>query len=566
MTEPTVTLAALPVSILYVNVAKIGVTMVLVLLWALVAQWVDRDTDVVKTRREHWNMIVLSGALVGFIVLFVPPWYGSMFIVGIAFWLLVAGSPIGAYVLHRNSRVLPANRVLTPTHFKRLIGGGGGAKKSVDKGQRIQLMDHDGEIVTLPEDLEEAQDFYAVQDFLFDALWRRADVVDLATGKDRYRLVYRIDGVATENEDGLPAENGERIIRYLKTLAGLNSEEIRRPQSGKIKAALLGQEGAIGQTVVQTSGSTAGEHLKLSIADKPNLLRIHELGFAPPRFEKLKQILGKPHGLLLFSAPGGHGVTTTQYAVVRGHDAYINNIHSLERKLLTEIDNITQTLYDPHSSEVSYGRSLQSVVRREPDIVMVGECDDAETAMIAVQAASQNRKIYMGSKGRDCLDTLSKFLSLVNDSKLAAKAFLGVINQRLVRVLCTECREAFRPDPGMLKKLNLPADKIERFYRPPSEQAVDKKGRPIICTNCQGTGYRGRTGIFEVLVFDDVIAELIAQGEPMSKVKSQARKNKMFYLQEEGILKVIDGTTSMNEILRCLQEGSPKKKKDQVTR
>ena len=127
------------------------------------------------------------------------------------------------------------------------------------------------------------------------------------------------------------------------------------------------------------------------------------------------------------------------------------------------------------------------------------------------------------------------------------------MNQRLVRVLCDECREAFEPDAATLKKLNLPADKIDRFYRPPTEKKLDRKGREILCLTCQGTGYVGRTGVFELLVVDEGVTKLIEAGAPIDRIKAHSRKNRMYYLQETGLLKVIDGRTSMNEILRCLR-------------
>ena len=247
-------------------------------------------------------------------------------------------------------------------------------------------------------------------------------------------------------------------------------------------------------------------------------------------------------------------------AVVRGHDAYLNNIHTLERRTLTELDNVTQKVYEGQNNDVNFARMLQSVLRREPDIVLVGECEDRETAQIASRAAAEDRKIYMGMHAKDGFEALSRYLGYLDDNPLASHALLGVVNQRLIRLLCTECREAFRPDPGTLKKLNLPADKIDKFYRPPTEPAVDKKGKPIVCTKCQGTGYAGRTGVFEVLVVDDAVRSLIAEGAQVNRIKAQCRKNKMYYLQEEGLLKVIDGTTSMNEVLRCLQDGAKETK------
>lgn len=537
---------------LYVNPIKILVVVVLFLGWAAGAQWIDRDTDVVKTRREQWNMIVLSGGIVAtFVLMILPLWHGQLFVIGIVFWLLLSGAPMVAYLMHRNGRVGASARILTVGHFKRLLGVGV-KKRPKDKGQRVQIMDHAGGFAELPDDYEEAVAFQTVQDFLFDVLWRRADDVELLAGKERYRLVCRVDGVASERSEGIPTEDGERIVRYLKKLGGLNVEEIRRPQRGEIRVGLLSQGGDPGRTEVHTSGTTAGERLRLRAHSSATLFRLHELGIAPQRLERLKRTLAKSHGLLLLSAPPEHGLTTTQYSVLRGHDAYMNNIHALERRPLTELDNITQQRYEGANTDVDYARMLQTVLRREPDIVMVGECEDRETALIATRAA-EDHKIYLGLQADDTFDALNKYLKFLGDNPRAARTLLGVLNQRLVRILCTECREAFEPDPATLKKLNLPADKIEHFYRPPAEPKKTRRGKPIICQKCQGTGYVGRTGVFEFFVVDPSVAKLIASGEPMNRIKAQCRKSKMYYLQEEGLLRVIDGTTSMNEILRCVR-------------
>ncbi len=131
---------------------------------------------------------------------------------------------------------------------------------------------------------------------------------------------------------------------------------------------------------------------------------------------------------------------------------------------------------------------------------------------------------------------------------------MGVLSQRLVRVLCRSCRQSFKPDEKLLKKANLPLDRIEHFHRPPTEPVYDRKGREIICQTCQGSGYVGRTAVFEVLIIDDQIRQLIAKGAPIKQIKGQARKNRTYYLQEEGLLKVIDGTTSLDEIIRGLRD------------
>ena len=553
MTQPL--LAAGPELMGYVNPIKIVATLGLLYAWAAGVQWIDRDTNKVKTRREHWNMIVLAGGLVGYVALLIPPWSGGLFLVGTAFWALISGGAMLAYVIHRNSRVLPETRILTVGHAKRLVSRGG-EKAASEKGMRVQLAGRDGKKVDLPTDPEEARDFDAVQDFLYDVLWRRAEVADLVAGKESYRVAYRVDGVAAESTEGLPPEQGERIFRYLKKLAGLNVEEIRRPQSGKIRCALLSHTGEPPEAEVRTSGTMAGERLTLKTQAGPVLMRLPDLGFAAPRLESIKGFLQKPHGLVLITAPPRNGMTTTQYAILKSHDAYINNIHALEREKLLDLDNVTQQIFEGSNKDVNYARMLQSVLRREPDIVLVDLCEDHETAMVATRAAAEDRKIYMGMHAKDTFDALGKYVTLLSDNKMAAKALLGATNQRLVRLLCTDCREAFQPDPATLKKLNLPADKIDKFYRPPTEQKLDRKGKPIVCQNCRGSGYVGRLGVFEVLVVDDEVAGLIREGAPMNRIKAQCRKNRMYYLQEEAILKVIEGVTSMPEILRCISSGA----------
>lgn len=538
---------------LYIDPIKIAIAVVLFFAWAWAAQWVDRDTDLVKTKRERWNLIVLSGSFVAFLVFFIPPWSGGMFGVGVAFWMLIVGATMLAYVFHRNGRVVPDARVLTVGHLKRMLPGGGGAAKAKStKGLQIRLNDHAGKFVEMPTTPDEMKSFEMVQDFLYEILWKRVSDLDMTPGKEEYRVVYRIDGVAGERPEGIPLAEGERMVQYLKKLAGLKVEEVRRPQSGRIQAGLLNAPGEPGFTEVKTSGSMAGERLMLHVQSGPALMRLTDVGLATPREEIVKGFLNKKTGLVLISAPPRHGLTTTQYAILRSHDAYMNNIYALERRKMVDLDNVTQNVYEGANSDVNFARMLQTVLRREPDIVLVDNCEDRETARIASRAAAEDRKIYMGIQAKDCFDALSKYVALLEDHAMASKALIGVTNQRLMRVLCKDCREAFHPDEATLKKLNLPAEKIERFYRPPTEQKLDRKGKPILCTTCQGTGYVGRVGVFEVMNIDPTVAALIAEGAPINRIKSQCRKNKMYYLQEEGLLKVIDGTTSMNEVLRCL--------------
>lgn len=537
------------------NLYKLGLVGLLFLGWVFATQWIDRDAEYVKTQRERWNLIVLGGGLAGFAVLMLIPWAGKTFFLGLGFWLLLGCGSQLTYVVHRNGRVVPDRQVLTPAFFKRLlIRQKSTDTAKLDRGQRVHLADHTGEQVGRPQDRDEFVRYALLQDFLFDMLWRRASDAEVLVGKDQFRIIYRIDGVSSERNEVASLEEVEQIVPYIKALAGLNPEEVRRPQKGHLFGALLGEAGELGRINVMASGSRTGERLRFKVQQAASRKRLGELGLAPQRLEQIKKLVEAPKGLVLISGARGSGVTTTQYAILRSHDAFMQNIHLLQRRPLYELDNITQAEYRGEAEGVSYARQLKSVLRREPDIVGVGECEDRETAQVALRAAQAGRKIYMAMEAKSTFDALSRLISFAEDKKLVSEAIIGVINQRLIRVLCTSCRQSFKPDESLLKKANLPLDKIEHFHRPPTEAVFDRKGREIICQTCQGSGYVGRTGVFEVLMADRQIRQLIAEGVTMKQIKSQARKNRMYYMQEEGLLKVIDGTTSLDEVIRGLRD------------
>jgi type II secretory ATPase GspE/PulE/Tfp pilus assembly ATPase PilB-like protein len=183
---------------------------------------------------------------------------------------------------------------------------------------------------------------------------------------------------------------------------------------------------------------------------------------------------------------------------------------------------------------------------------MIDQCEDRETAQVACRAAVE-KKVYMAMRAANTFDAVTRLLALVEDPKQVAESLAGVVGQRLIRVLCENCREAYLPDEQLLRKANLPVDKIENFYRPPSTPILDKKGREIICQTCQNSRYVGRTGTFELLVISEPLRKLIAAGASSAQLKAQARSEKMRYLQEEGLLKVISATTSMAEVMRGLR-------------
>ncbi len=549
----------------YMSYWRILVVAIAILPWLAFCQWVDKDTQFVRRmKRNVWNGVVLGGGVVGLGVWLLLPWTTTgLFAAGFGLWLLITGGACAVYVILRNNHVDAGSRVFTPRHIKAWFGKLGKGKKE-EHGpviERVKLTAHDGQKVPPPTDPNQTDAYDAAQSLLFDALWRRATEVELLVSSNGVKLAYRIDGVATPRAELLTPETANTAMVFLKKIAGLDVEEHRKPQEGSIGGAIVGHDSGMTEIEVRTSGTTQHERLSLKIITEQHRIRVGDLGLIEQQQMKFEEACSKQSGLVIVSGPKASGVTTTLYAALRSHDAFMQNLLTLEYEPLMELENITQHTYDAGKHEASYARQLQTVLRREPDVVMVSDCPDRETAHLAAKAACEGKKIYMGIQAKGAFDALKKLVSLAGDTDAVAQALLMVTSQRLVRKLCIACRQAYRPDQALLKKANLPVDKIEHFYRPPPEGLVDAKGRPIVCTNCQGSGYYGRTAVIEVLEVNDAMRDLIRKGQPVSVIQAQARSNGMLFLQEVGLQKVIAGMTSMNEVLRVLREEEPARSK-----
>lgn len=531
------------------NPVSIVVLTVLTAIWLQICRWTDRDADFVNTLRQMWNMIVFGTGLLGLCLLLLIPSFAA----GTVMFILLVGGGFGAYLTHRNTLVVDEAKVATPGHLLRIIRREGAGRAARGVTERIRLTDSTGRQVPVPTEHAEAKRYAAVQDLLFDVLWRRASDVNLVPAGAVARVAYRIDGVVTERE-AMQRERFEHVLEYLKRLGGLEREERRRPQQGKITAAVhAGQDspGSMVEVEVRTSGSTQGEQMVLRVLAEEARFRLPDIGLNPDQLKQLTAILEQPNGVVLVAGPRQSGLSTTLYAILRTHDAFMRNINTLEASKLMDLENITQKVFDANA-EASYARQLLSIIRRDPDIIMVGECPNRETAQLMAKHSAK-KKFYLGLSSHDTFDALRRWSQLVVDNEMVAMGLKAIVAQRLIRKLCPACRQSYHPDPGLLKKANLPAGSV--FYRPPQQQPT-RRGKPVVCSNCQAAGYLGRSGLFEVMTVDGTLRKLIQAGAPlkaMSQVKAACRKAGMVYLQEQGIHKVQDGTTSMEEVLRVVQ-------------
>jgi len=520
----------------YIAIWKVILFLVFFGLWAWVGQWLDRDTLYIRANRLMWNYIDFGAGMVGVLLCFFLP---APVIVNIVLFLVIWGTITFAYVFQRNASVSPSDRILTMDHLQSLFSR---QHRPKEVKHRLVFVSANKNVIPVPARQDEMFDNYvAAEDLLYDISYRRVSRAELLPMGETCQLRFVIDGVLGIGGEKTRLE-AEQIIAYLKEISGLDTKERRRPQTGYFKTVI---DGADVEWRFKTAGSTRGEQMVLERIVKGKMIKVEELGFDSHQAQAVRELIEKKSGLVLVSGPPASGVTTTLYSMIRSHDAFLQTIHTLEKEQEIPLDNITQHVLDVSDPEKTSARQLQAVMRVDPDVLMVGFIENADMAKLCVTAARDGKKIYAAMNSIGAIECLQKWLELTADKNKTAEILLAITCQRLLRKLCPECRVGYIPDANLIKKLNLPAEKIKQFYRPPKEEELeyDKKGNVLPCTNCQGTGYFGRTAVIEALFITDPIREMIRSDAPMNTIRAQSRKDRMRYLQEQALLKVIDGTT-----------------------
>ncbi len=531
----------------YISPVKFAVFLILFFLWLSLVGWVNKDAKTVGTKEIFWTGIVVGvGAAAALIWLVVP-----VFIVGMLFYLVAVGAASASYVLHRNAKVPDFNRVLTAEHIKGLLSRG--AKKPAAGGEFVFITANNNE-VPVPE--PKTADFFGYKsacELFTNVKRRRASDIAFSTGPESCKVTYYVDGAGLQQPD-LAKEQTEYLLRFLKNLADLDPEEKRKPQTGRF--TVHRDEESI-EWELKAAGSTAGEQVIVRQVAQHQMKKLEEMGLTAEQYRQLSKLRQVKEGVFIITGPKGSGVTTTFYALLRCHDAFLNSINTLERQPSAELLNITQNMFTlSDTGTTSYGKRLESIIRMGSDIVGVADCEDAETAKIACAAAKDAKLVYVTLDATNVMQALGKWIKLVGDRSLAAETLAGISAQRLLRKLCERCKQGYEPNKELLRKFNIPAEKAKVLYRA-GEAVYDKRGKATTCEDCQGTGFLGRTGIFEIIMIDDRLREVIKQSDSLSQIGTEFRRAKMVYLQEEALKRVIAGETAINEMVRIF---STKKK------
>jgi general secretion pathway protein E len=539
---------------LYLNLFKFLPVVAIYLLWAWTTYWVDDDAkDLNNLKFELWNSVIFFTGVLGFALLWSIPFYP----IGLTMLLLLYFIPVLTYVYVRNQTVPDDAKVLTPYHIGEVMNdilGKLGMRPVFNRGE--SSMDRTGppivfvgksqgsakEDPTRVRQAEESRSFMSAKELVYDAVLRRSTDIHLEPTSEQLSIRYRIDGILHAAEP-FDRPTGDAVINVFKVLGALDISEKRKPQDGSFSAKLEGRDL---EFRIATSGSKSGEKMVMRILDNAaGVSRLDDAGMRPKLVAEIRSTVTQPHGMFLCCGPTGSGKTTTLYACLREIDRFQKNIITVEDPIEYHLDNITQMEINTKSGQTFSG-SLRSILRQDPDVIMIGEIRDQETATIACQAATTGHMVFSTVHANDTVTALFRLLDLGVEPFMIASALTAVLGQRLVRVLCEACKEPYKPKPEFLKKANLPADKVDVFYRRPTEPQQ-------VCPQCGGTGYLGRTGIFELLIVTEPMRDMIRENPSINAIKAEARKNGMIYLQEDGLRQVIQGKTSIDELLRVVK-------------
>ncbi|HEV8542261.1 MAG TPA: type II secretion system ATPase GspE [Verrucomicrobiae bacterium] len=419
------------------------------------------------------------------------------------------------------------------THY----GVGGDTVEEMVGGDDLQIVGGGGESAEdLLEMAQEASVIKLVNEIILEAINERASDIHIEPYEHDLDIRYRIDGVL--QMASVPPQIHRfqsAIISRIKILSNMNIAEKRLPQDGRIKFQVGGRQVDVRVSVIPM---LFGEGVVMRILDKSNVLyKLTQIGMGEDTYTLFRGLLDHPHGIILVTGPTGSGKTTTLYAG-------LNEIVGTDLKVITVEDPVEYNLQGvnqipvDHNVGMTFARGLRAILRHDPDVVMIGEIRDLETAQAATQAALTGHLVLSTLHTNDAASAAMRLIDMGIEPYLVTSTLIGVMAQRLVRKICPECKESYEPEKAKLPK-DLPFEHGEKLYR------------GVGCQKCRNSGFRGRAGIYELMTMNDEIRERIMNRAPISQIVEAGRPSGLRLLREDGWIKVRGGMTTPEEVVRC---------------
>ncbi|MEQ1501489.1 MAG: type II secretion system ATPase GspE [Myxococcota bacterium] len=390
----------------------------------------------------------------------------------------------------------------------------------------------------LDDDPNQATIIRFVNAVLSQAIKERASDIHIEPYERDLTVRYRIDGVLKESLHP-PAKFKNTIVARIKIMAGMNIAEKRLPQDGRIRRKLGGREIDLR---VSTVPVRHGERVVMRILEKGRVFSLDRIGMAGDTLTRFRELIQRPHGILLVTGPTGSGKSTTLYSAMAEINSPDLNILTIEDPVEYEASGIGQVQVNP-KIDLTFASALRAFLRQDPDVILVGEIRDSETANNAIQASLTGHLVFSTLHTNDAATAFARLCDMDVESFLVADTMLGVIAQRLVRTLCPICKKQYTPTDLELKELGCTAEHLSQLGNATIFKAVG-------CRECNQLGYQGRTGIYELLENSDEIQRLVIQNAPSGQIKKVAVEHGMFTLFDDGVRKVFQGVTTFEEIKR----------------
>lgn len=508
--------------------------------------------------QEKWNLIHMVFALGALALVLLLPMGGAVgFVVALlgVVGLLAVDIFVFVTVANKDERI--------PEHAKLTLDFSEAAKKREQKREAKKLGSSELVIIganknkVMPPEKETTA--YAVrvasEEIVANGYQAHASQIDLhPANESTYAVSYLVDGVRQPGEP-LAKADAVQIIDFWKSCAGLDVSDRRRKLTGSVS---ISSESMSSQALkVVSSGSKNGMALSMIFNPEAAVRRKPEdLGLTGTQLEQVRGWAVEPKGVVLLAAPKDNGRTTSMYSMLRLHDAYTSNIQTVEYEIEDALEGVKQIRFDSTDENAEFGTVVRSTLRRDPDVVAVCDLPDIETGKNIAMADLERTRVYLSVGADSALAAIQLYVRAVGDAKLAALGLRGVVAQKLIRVLCANCKVGYQPTPDMLKKLGLPADKVKQLNKKGGQVLI--RNKPEVCPVCNGVGYQGQTGCFGVFPIEEEEKKMIA-AENWSGLRTAMRKRSLPTVQQAALRKAVEGFTSIEEVSRISSEAKRKK-------